>query len=351
MEYTAIVGVNGNKYHVVALDDSLSKVVSLGYQEKSGVFLATAGKTPINYSLTATDIKQDCGSFSRLSQYSGVVLSELVSERGNTLGYSLLSCGTGEIVNLKTENIVKRDEALGGNIPFLQNGIIRNGAVCCYPNKPFIKVTVKGSTYKNGVRKKEAPLGDNKVNAQVNIVELILAGKAKPLTGRENPKEAMNLFVSALKECLNRNLNDTLSTILANESNFYKQRYLSGEMVQTERGISESFIIPLANTIEWLLGCPNFKLIYHLLEGIKSRLKNEDFLTFLSGYTFSTWCSKFDDFFASNASRFEAKAKPKQVEGVKFTKANYSTEQLTEYEICKKKGGNPSIIALAYAPF
>lgn len=341
MEYTVITGVNNGMYHVAVIDANLSKAVSLGYQDISGVFNVTAGRTPINYSLSADGISQDCGAFSRLSQYSGVVLTELVSERGTTLGYSVLSCSSGEIVNLRTEDIVKRSELLG-NVPFLQNGIIRSGAVCCYPNKPFIKVTVKGKTYSRDERKKISPLGVNKVKADLNIIDLILAGKAKPLTGKESLKDARKLFITALKECLNRNQNGVLETVLGSTETFYKHLYLNGEMTKENRAIAESFIVPVVNTIEWVLGCPNLKLIMGLFEYIKVAFADGYYPHFLYSDVFSSWCPKLDAFFISNVDRVLSDL---TVNDSGDSNTGYSVEQLTEREICKKKGGDAGIIS------
>jgi hypothetical protein len=110
-------------------------------------FVIQNGLTPINFSIDRNNkIIANCGDFARFSNYgSAVVLAELRSVSGRTLGYKLLSCAQNVIINLKTEEIIDREESYGANEHFLQNGIIRNKTVNCYPRKPFNVITIKSN--------------------------------------------------------------------------------------------------------------------------------------------------------------------------------------------------------------
>lgn len=128
-------------YHVVAVDHEFTKTKDLGravedYNIVNLIYTECA--KPINFSLDRnSNIVADCGDFSRFSKLgSAVVLAELRSEGGRTLGFRLLSCANNIIVDLKTDDILAR-EASYGDEHFLQNGIIRNKTVNCYPMKPF----------------------------------------------------------------------------------------------------------------------------------------------------------------------------------------------------------------------
>lgn len=90
----------------------------------------------LNFSLDRNGkIKEDVGSFTRLGKNTGIVLAEIKNVSGRTLGYRIINNTTFAISNMKTEDIVVWDKKL--DVPFLQNGIIRNNTVNCYPLHSF----------------------------------------------------------------------------------------------------------------------------------------------------------------------------------------------------------------------
>jgi hypothetical protein len=88
---------------------------------------------------------------------SAVVLAELRTRGGRTVGYKLLSCNQGVVTNLKTEDIVERDNSYGNNEHFIQNGIIRNNTVNCYPRHayPVIPINTKATSKSTKSKKTE----------------------------------------------------------------------------------------------------------------------------------------------------------------------------------------------------
>lgn len=135
-------------YRCVTIDDTYSNCVDMNWiSENTLVGYITNGYTPVNFSISRDrKVKQDCGDFARFSQYgSAVVIAELKSKSGRNLGYRLLSCANNILVNVKTEDILQKEASFGNNEHFLQNGIIRNKAVNCYPLKPFPVINVNTS--------------------------------------------------------------------------------------------------------------------------------------------------------------------------------------------------------------
>lgn len=138
-------------YHCVTIDDTYSNCVDMNWiPENTLVGYIASGYTPVNFSISRDrKVKQDCGDFARFSQYgSAVVIAELKSKSGRNLGYRLLSCANSILVNVKTEDILQKEASFGNNEHFLQNGIIRNKTVNCYPLKPFPVITVNTSKSK-----------------------------------------------------------------------------------------------------------------------------------------------------------------------------------------------------------
>ena len=138
-------------YHCVSVADDYSACTDNGWiDERAVVNCVINGFTPVNFSITRDrKVKQDCGDFARFSQLgSAVVVAELRSKSGRNLGYKLLSCANNILVNIKTEDILQKEVSFGDNEHFLQNGIIRNKTVNCYPLKPFPVITINTSKAK-----------------------------------------------------------------------------------------------------------------------------------------------------------------------------------------------------------
>lgn len=145
MGYVVVTGVDKNTglYHAVNVDsEQFTLVTDYGFvtEENLAKFTVSGGDhtIPLNFSVDrAGKLVQNCGNFSRFSpKGSAVVVAEIKSKGGRILGYRLLSCANNAIVNLRLEEILQKDKLMGDD-NFLQNGIIRNNTVNCYPQKPF----------------------------------------------------------------------------------------------------------------------------------------------------------------------------------------------------------------------
>lgn len=144
MSYIAITGIQEkNIAHAVVITDDFNRMErDLGWIPLSTSILLEPSFTPVNYKVVNGAVQAACGDFGRFSRLgSAVVLAEVKTKGGKTIGYRLLSCATNVITNLKTEDILAREKQYGEE-HFLHNGIIRNGAVCCYPDSPFPVITL-----------------------------------------------------------------------------------------------------------------------------------------------------------------------------------------------------------------
>lgn len=165
MAYFAVIGVDKNSglLHTVIVDPATYTVVGdYGYVSLDAVSQRLRGGgdvIPLNFSLDKSGkLVQNCGDFNRFSKHgSAVVLAEIRSRGGRTLGYRLLSCATKACVNLKTEEIIQREKAMPNGEHFLQNGIVRNNTVNCYPMKPFPVMTVDTGARKPIPKSQMAP--------------------------------------------------------------------------------------------------------------------------------------------------------------------------------------------------
>lgn len=146
MGYLVVTGVDkkSGTYHAVAVDsDSFNVVGDYGYVTADAlVHIAyNSGSTlnPLNFGVDRSgNLLQNCGDFNRFSKRgSAVVLAEIKSRAGRTLGYRLLSCANNACVNVKLDEILAREANCIGSERFLQNGIVRNKIVACYPMHPF----------------------------------------------------------------------------------------------------------------------------------------------------------------------------------------------------------------------
>ena len=99
------------------------------------------GAVPLNFSITPQGkILDDCGAFSRFNPEGVcVLLAELATRRG-IKGYRILYSKSGTVHNiLKPELLAHMDKI---NYPYIQNAIYRDGAICCYPLRKFLRVEI-----------------------------------------------------------------------------------------------------------------------------------------------------------------------------------------------------------------
>lgn len=137
--YVAILSVDGIYVNIVSVDDNFN--VTSGIITKTRDELVTIVRTnnlkPVNFSIDRdNNIREDAGSFKRFEKSGvGVVIAEIKNPYGRSLGYKIIQSTTGLVVNMRTEEIVQKEKILGR--PFLQNGIVRNNTVNCYPLHSF----------------------------------------------------------------------------------------------------------------------------------------------------------------------------------------------------------------------
>lgn len=153
--YIAILSVDSIYVHVMLIDDN--------YNAASGVVTKTRDELvslvrsnnlkPVNFSIDRNNtLKEDAGSFKRFDKTGvGVVVAEIQNPYGRSLGYRIIQSTTGVLVNMKTEEIVQKEKVLGR--PFLQNGIVRNNTVNCYPLHSFPVIKVQKAPKQKAERK------------------------------------------------------------------------------------------------------------------------------------------------------------------------------------------------------
>lgn len=171
MTYIAVIGYNKEHSYVrvAQLDESLnvcnSSVKDMSMSDCVNLCVRLRA-VPLNFSIDQNRgiIVQDWGSFDRFSKEGcAVIVGELKSKSGMTLGYRLLSCSNGVVANYKTSVIIER--ASKQKTPFLQNGIIRNNTVACYPGKRYIKLRTPSSSELKQAVSKTAASGANQAKS------------------------------------------------------------------------------------------------------------------------------------------------------------------------------------------
>lgn len=153
MSFIAVTGVNKTQvedlYHIVHITNEYEIQSDLGYVNSTSLvnFTIQNNLIPINFSIDRNkQLVMNCGDFARFSNNgSAVIIAELKTRGGKVLGYRLLSCAQSIIINLRLEDILQREASYGENEHFLQNGIVRNKTVNCYPRKPFNTIIVNES--------------------------------------------------------------------------------------------------------------------------------------------------------------------------------------------------------------
>lgn len=139
MNLIVVLEQNG-RYNVAVLDEKLNSVVNTAVLEKEQLVGLGKQHTCYNFSVNNGEIVQDCGVFSRLSHKgtSMIVLKALSTSSGRIVGYSCMNAKTLTIGNAKREQLIEQQKRQG-DLPLLQNAIIRNDTVNAYPGKTFMK--------------------------------------------------------------------------------------------------------------------------------------------------------------------------------------------------------------------
>lgn len=122
---------------------------------------------PLNFSIVNGEVKQDCGVFTRLKG-NYIILDEICSKSGRTLGYTVLDAGKKVINTIRIEELIELQKRIGDKMPVCQNGIIRTDSkqIACYPNKPFNRFIVEGGNKSRG-KKSRRIAGENGVPSKL----------------------------------------------------------------------------------------------------------------------------------------------------------------------------------------
>ena len=255
MGYVVVTGVDKQSglYHAVNIDsEQFTLRTDYGYVTEANLakFAVSGGDhtIPLNFSVDRVGkIVQNCGSFTRFSpKGSAVVIAEIKSKGGRVLGYRLLSCANNAIVNLRLEEILQKDKSMGDD-NFLQNGIIRNNTVNCYPQKPFPVITMavvkpqkpkqqpkaeqpKQQAQKSG-RKAAPPPQEFTEKQQYELYKCQQAGVPVNLirNNKLSPEQMRVLWVAKSKGCLSEHFNDPAYGVDAMK--FYADRLYDDQTV------------------------------------------------------------------------------------------------------------------------
>ena len=131
------------RYHVVGVSDDFKQCRVFGFCDKTNFLsaLAHSKATPLNFSVVNNDIVEDCGVFTRFDKAGTVVVLCEVQNPKGVIDYVVLAYkGTPAqpyITRITEKTILVKEEQYGEHRHFVQNAMVRNGAVTCYPNKPF----------------------------------------------------------------------------------------------------------------------------------------------------------------------------------------------------------------------
>lgn len=160
-----------NGYSVIPNSGNIIRLSDLGR------LVISNNLKPLNFSVDRNcEVKQDCGSFSRFNKGgTAIVIAEYKNTAGRTLGYKLISSTSGCTFKLKTADLVAQEKKL--KRPIMQNAIVRNDCVNCYPLHKF-PVIVVGD-------KKAQRNAENKISSHLSKKKTI----EKPTFSKEQLKE------------------------------------------------------------------------------------------------------------------------------------------------------------------
>ena len=100
-----------------------------------------SGLVPLNFDINQHgQIEWNCGAKTRLTSGAVIILAEIRNSSKRTLGYRLLDIQTRAVGNMRTKDIVAR--ANQTKTQYLQNCIVINGSVYCYPEHKFLYMIV-----------------------------------------------------------------------------------------------------------------------------------------------------------------------------------------------------------------
>lgn len=170
------------------ISDNLDIVGSFGVLtlDTLGQFVVKNNITPLNFSVDRNGaVKQDWGSFSRFDNgIVGIAIGEIVDRiTHKVIGYRVVSSQAPKAQNMRIDDILQKEKQFGR--PFLQNMMIRNGAITNYPMKKLPVYTTNSNREKRSHQPevKNRPIHvdaqprteENKVYTDAQLTEISLA--------------------------------------------------------------------------------------------------------------------------------------------------------------------------------
>lgn len=143
MNKIVVVLERNNVYSVAFLNEDMTQLLQPTVLTEAQLLQASKCNECLNFSIQNGKVVQDSGVFSRLDHNgtSMIVLKVLCTNSGRVVGYSCLNTKSFAIGNVKREQLLEQQKKQG-DLPLLQNGIIRNDTVNAYPGKVFPKQVV-----------------------------------------------------------------------------------------------------------------------------------------------------------------------------------------------------------------
>lgn len=242
MKYLVVTGVDKNTglYNTVCVDsDSFTVVNQLGYVDEA--YIVTQARTgagqvkPLNFSITQNGkLNQSCGAFTRFSQRgSAVILAEIQNRGKKTVGYRLLSCANNACVDMSTADVVARELNMPDGEHFLQNGIVRNKAISCYPNNPFPVINDASSG------------GAKKAINTAQLATLVVQGNGPDINTLDK-----GVQIAVGKASLKLLRDDLLS---------------NGQMPKT---LPQKLYVPTANVMKWLVRAEDPNVVFSVMTNV-----------------------------------------------------------------------------------
>lgn len=169
VKYLAVISYSkrDKKCILVGLDEQLNGVCTKECTLET-LPAATQGYKPLNYSIVNGEVMQDNGSFSRFDNCDFIVIAQLVSHRGAVLGYRFYNVKTGALANFPVKQVKDFIKSCDIGAQLFQNAIIRNDALCAYPNKPFISIPWFAKAREQHERHTEPKAKPKSVNTLMN---------------------------------------------------------------------------------------------------------------------------------------------------------------------------------------
>lgn len=278
-----------------------------------GNFVITNKLTPLNFSVDRNgNVVQDNGSFSRFEgSVVGIVIAEIISKTGKRLGYRVVSSSRPIAANLKIEEIIKRnDELKKVNKTFLQNAIIRDNAVACYPQKPFktMMLSTKGT-----VKERKKLESDIKYS-----VERICKGTEQPIGMNLMTDKELNTYVIDLCLACNRanNQSKTLNSVY------------------------------IENTLSWLISNKALNQavnsVIRFQDGLVDYAK-EVYFEQVNNPKFAKWFAE-NKLYINDKINLADRQERAMAKATHFNPADYNSDSLKEIAACKSKGIDPSFL-------